>query len=200
MTQWVTASEGGRDRGPKAIARAWFETTTGPTRFFRNGVAPGDQAPGVTFAMMVVLLEELTRFVLVDDAYPVVAGDTLLSGVLWLGIAVVIVVPIALHLLAALQTLLLLPFAPDRGGVSETVQVYGYATAPCVFAGVPSPALRAVVGLYAFGLLAIGLATVHRTSVVRASVLGFVPGVLGYGYGFRALDGIFAILRSWYII
>lgn len=200
MTQWVSTAEGGRDRGPIAVARAWVEVTTAPSRFFQNGVAPGDQAPGVTFAMLVVFLEELTRFVLVEDAYPVVADDPLLSGVLWLGVAVVLVTPIALHLLAALQTLFLVPFASDRGGVSESVQVFGYATAPCAFAGIPVPGIRALAGLYAFGLLVIGLGTIHRISVSRAIVLGFLPGVLAYGYGFRALEGVFAVLRAWYII
>lgn len=200
MTQWVGSSAGGRDRGVGAVVRAWVEVMTAPRRFFRNGVAPGDQAPGVTFAMVVVLIEEVVRFVLVEDAYPVVAGEAVLSGVLWLGVAVVLVAPVSLHLLAALQTVLLVPFAPDRGGVSESVQVFGYATAPCVFAGIPTPEVRAIAGVYAFGLLVVGLATVHRVSGSRAIAIGFVPGLFAYGYGFRALDGILAVLRSWYII
>lgn len=200
MTQWVTSSEGGRDRGPRGVLRAWFEVTTAPSRFFRNGVAPGDQAPGVTFAMLVVLLEELTRFVLVDTAYPVIGGQALLSAVLWLGVVVVLVVPLSLHLLAALQTLLLVPFAADRGGVSESVQVLGYATAPCIFAGIPAPEVRALAGLYAFGLLVVGLGVVHRLSRTRAVLLGFLPGLFAYGYGFRALDAALVLLRRWYII
>lgn len=200
MTQWVQSEQGGRDLGARALARAWAEVTTKPTRFFRTGVAPGDQAPGVTFAMVVVFLAELARFVLVDDAYPVVAGEPALSGVLWLGVAVLLVAPVALHLLAAVLTLGLLALAPDRGGVSETVQVLGYASAPCVLAGVPAPGLRAVVGMYAFALLVVGIATVHRVSGRRAFVLALVPGVAAYGYGFRALDAIQTLLRDWYII
>jgi len=200
MTQWVESAAGGRDRGPRALARAWFEVTTAPARFFRTGVAPGDQAPGLTFAMVVVLLEELSRFALVDDAYPVVADQPLLSGALWLGVAVLLVAPAGLHLLAAVETVLLAALAPDRAGVSETVQVLGYATAPCALAGVPSPLVRAVCGLYAFALLVVGLETVHGVGRRRAIALALVPGVVAYGYGFRALDAILALLRGWYII
>ncbi|WP_227133785.1 YIP1 family protein [Halorubellus salinus] len=200
MTQWVESTEGGRDRGPRAVLRAWFEVATAPSRFYRTGVAPGDQAPGLTFAMLVVLVAEATRFVLVDDAYPVIADSELLSGALWLGVAVLLVAPAGLHLLAAVETLLLAALAPDRGGVSETVQVLGYATAPCVFAGIPAPEVRAICGLYAFVLLVVGVRVVHRVSTVRAVVLALVPGVVAYGYGFRALDAIETLLRNWYII
>lgn len=200
VTQWVASTDGGRARGVRAIARAWFEATTAPSRFFKTGVAPGDQAPGVTFAMTVVLLEELTRFALVDDPYPVVADEPLLSGVLWLGVAVVFVAPVALHLLAALQTLLLIVLAPDRGGVSESVQVLGYATAPCAFAGIPDPTVRAIAGLYAFALLVVGLQTVHGVTRRRALVVAAIPGTAAFGYGFRATDAIVTLLQNWYII
>lgn len=200
MTQWVESPEGGRDRGARAVARAWFEVTTAPSRFFRTGVAPGDQAPGLTFAMLVVLVEELTRFALIENAYPVVAGQPALSGALWLGVAVLLVAPAGLHLLAAIETVLLAALAPERAGVSETVQVFGYATAPCLFAGVPSPLVRAVCGAYAFALLVVGIGTVHDVSPRRATVLALVPGAIAYGYGFRAFGAIVAVLRNWYII
>jgi|AntDeeMinimDraft_4_1070355.scaffolds.fasta_scaffold00590_18 hypothetical protein len=200
MTQWVESPEGGRDRGLRAVVRAWFEVTTAPSRFFRTGVAPGDQAPGLTFAMVVVFIEELTRFVLVDGAYPVVAGQRTLSAVLWLGVAVLLVAPAGLHLLAAIETVLLAALAPDRSGVSETVQVFGYATAPCVLAGVPSPLVRSICGLYAFALLVVGIETVHDVPTDRAIVLALVPGAIAYGYGFRAFDAIATVLSNWYII
>jgi len=200
MTQWVESTEGGRDRGPRAVARAWFEVATAPSRFFRTGVAAGDQAPGLTFAMLVVLVAELTRFAFVPDAYPVVADSTLLSGALWIGVAVLLVAPAGLHLLAAVETLLLAVFAPDRGGVSETVQVLGYAAAPCVFAGIPAPVVRAVCGVYAFALLVVGIRVVHSVSTTRAVALALVPGVVAFGYGFRALAAIETLLRNWFII
>lgn len=200
MTQWVESTEGGRDRGPRAVARAWFEVATAPSRFFRTGVASGDQAPGLTFAMLVVLVAETTRFAFVPAAFPSVADSTLLSGALWIGVAVLLVAPAGLHLLAAVETLLLAALAPDRGGVSETVQVLGYASAPCVFAGIPAPAVRAVCGLYAFALLVVGIRVVHGVSTTRALALAFVPGCVAFGYGFRAFDAIVTLLRTWYII
>lgn len=200
MTQWVESTEGGRDRGPRAVARAWFEVATAPSRFFRTGVASGDQAPGLTFAMLVVLVAETTRFAFVPAAFPSVADSTLLSGALWIGVAVLLVAPAGLHLLAAVETLLLAALAPDRGGVSETVQVLGYASAPCVFAGIPAPAVRAVCGLYAFALLVVGIRVVHGVSTTRALALAFVPGCVAFGYGFRAFDAIVTLLRNWYII
>jgi hypothetical protein len=60
--------------------------------------------------------------------------------------------------------------------------------------------VRAVCGLYAFALLVVGIRVVHRVSTQRAVALAFVPGVVAYGYGFRALDAIVTLLRNWYII
>jgi hypothetical protein len=143
MTQWVERPEGGRDRGPVAVARAWLEVLVRPRRFFRTGVAPGDQAPGLVFAAVVVLAEEGVRFALVPGAFPVFAGQPLASAVLALAVAAVLVTPAVLHLTAALVTVelavltRLAGFAPDRGGVGETVQVLAYAAAPCALAGVP---------------------------------------------------------------
>lgn len=200
MTQWVEDREGGRDRGPAALACAWVEVLVRPRRFFRAAVAPGDQAPGLVFAMAVVLVAEATRYALVPDAHPVVAGAPRLSAALFLGATVLLVAPAALHLVAALQTLLLLPFASDRGGVSETVQVIAYASAPCALAGPPVPELRALCAAYGAWLLVVGLREVHGLSTRRAAVLGAPPAVLVFGYGFRGFAAAEILLRQWYLI
>jgi len=57
-----------RPRPRCARVRAWFEVLTRPRRFFERGVAPGDQAPGLVFASVVVLVEEASRFAVVDLA------------------------------------------------------------------------------------------------------------------------------------
>lgn len=185
MTQWVENPTGGRDRGPVAIARAWAEVLLRPQRFFRTGVAPGDQAPGLVFAGLVVFVEELTRLVLVPGAYAVIGGQPVASRALGLALAVVLVMPATLHLTAALQTVLLIPFAPDRGGVSETVQVLGYATAPCILAGPPLPALRLLCAGYGFVLLAIGMREIHDLGPVETVPLVAIPGAIVFGYGYR---------------
>ncbi|WP_435358782.1 YIP1 family protein [Haloarchaeobius sp. DFWS5] len=200
MTQWTENPSGGRDRGPAALIRAWAEVLVRPRRFFATGVAPGDQAPGLVFAMTVVLVEELVRFALVPDAFPIVAGNELLSATLWLALAVLFVTPAALHLVAALQTLLLIPTASERRGVSETVQILGYATAPCVVAGVPDPRVRAVVGIWGAVLLVVGLMTVHGLRWKRATLVGAIPASLAFGLGFRAFDAIGTLFRQWSVI
>ena len=55
VTQWVENSEGGRRRGPRGLGRAWLEVQVRPRRFFGSGVAPGDQAPALSFAVAVTL-------------------------------------------------------------------------------------------------------------------------------------------------
>ncbi|MFW6018274.1 MAG: YIP1 family protein [Halapricum sp.] len=188
MTQWIEDPEGGRDRGPRAVVRAWFEVLTAPRRFFRTGVAPADQAPGLFFLMAVVLVAEGGRYLLVADAAPAVSSHPIAGPVLALSLTVVLVAPVALHLLVALQTVVLLPLVADRAGVSETVQVLAYASAPCVFAGVPVPAVRLLCGVYGVVLLIVGLAVVHETSYWRATLAAIPTGALGFGYGFGAFE------------
>jgi hypothetical protein len=199
--EWFDAG-GGRPRGPAGLVQAWVAVLVSPQRFFRTAVARGDQAPGLLFAMAVVALEEATRFALVGPgaAYPVLGGRPLLSAVLWLGVAVFFVAPLALHLVAAVQTVLLVPFVEDRGGISETVQVLAYATAPCLVAGVPLPEVRAVVTAWGAVLLVFGVSEVHGPWFEPAAALSAIPAVLVFGYGFRGFDAVGTLLAKWYII
>jgi hypothetical protein len=194
VTQWVENPTGGRDRGPIALARAWLEVLVRPRRFFRSGVAPGDQAPGLAFVMAVVAIEEATRFALVPGAYPVIAGQRLASATLALLIAVGFIAPLALHLAAAIETLALIPVADDRAGVSETVQVIAYASAPCVLAGIPIPGLRIVCALYGTVLLVVGTSEVHAIGLVRAAVAAAVPALFVFGYAFRGIAAVSTVL------
>lgn len=185
MTQWVENPSGGRERGPAALARAWLEVLVRPRRFFERGIAPGDQAPGLVFAITVVLIEEAIRFALVPGAAPVFGGRPALSALFGLALAGLFIAPAVLHLTAALQTVLLMVVVPDRAGTSETVQTIAYATAPCVLAGVPSPTLRALVATYGAGLFLLGLRMVHDTDFLRVLVAGAIPAALVFGYAFR---------------
>lgn len=198
---WKDA-DGSRPPGPVGLVRAWTAVMSHPRRFFRDAVVPGDQAPGLLFAMAIVAIEEASRFALVGPgaAYPVLGGLPLLSAVLWLGVAVLFVVPVALHLVAAVQTLLLIPFVDDRGGVSETVQVLGYATAPCIVAGVPVPEVRAMAAIWGAVLLVLGVSEVHGPWFEHAAALSAVPAAIVFGYGFRGFDAIGTLLARWYII
>ncbi|PSP76418.1 hypothetical protein BRC81_12375 [Halobacteriales archaeon QS_1_68_20] len=190
----------GRPRGPAGFARAWLTVILHPRRFFREAVVPGEQAPGLLFAMAVVAVAETSRLLLVADAVPIDVGPAALSAAFWLGAAVLLVTPATLHLVAALQTVLLVPFVSDRGGVSETVQVLGYATAPCALAGLPSPELRALVTIWGFVLLALGIGEVHGPRFEPAAALAAVPGAIVFGYGFRGFAAVETVLRQWYVI
>jgi hypothetical protein len=112
----------------------------------------------------------------------------------------VLVAPAVLHLLAALQTLALMVTVRDRAGVSETVQVLAYATAPAPIAAAPIPELRVVCCLYGVMLTVVGLRIVHRTSTGRAAVAAALPAALLFGYGFGGFDALATLLRAWYII
>lgn len=190
MTQWAEESDRGRDRGPVAVVRAWAAILGRPRQFFREKVAPGDQAPGLTFAGAVVLAAESTRMATVEAAYPVVNGQPTLSAILWLLFVTVLVAPAGIHLVAALQTIILIGTVEDRAGVSETVQVICYSFAPCVLAGVPSPWVQSAVVLWGAGLLVVGIATVHDIRVWEAVPVVAVPAVLVYGYGFAGTGAV----------
>lgn len=185
VTTWVDEPGGGRARGPRGLARAWVEVLVRPRRFFRHGVAAGDQAPGLSFAMVVVAVEEATRLALVPGAVPALAGGRLPAALLVVGLATVLVAPLGLHLVAGLQTLVLRALVAERAGVGQTVQVVAYATAPCALSGVPWPALRFACAAYGTWLLVVGLAVVHGTSRWRAAAAAVVPAAIVFWYGFR---------------
>lgn len=196
MTRWARDPGVGRPRGPVGLVRSWATILVRPHRFFASKVAPADQAPGITFLAAVVLVEESIRFALVEDAYVVVGGRPLQSAVLWLLVAVVLVAPAVVHLVAALQTLLLMATVEERAGVGETVQVLCYATAPCVLAGVPDARVRALCVGYGAVLYLVGLATVHGSGPVATLAAGALPATLVFGVGFRGIAALRAVAET----
>lgn len=196
MTTWVTDPSGGRDRGPKAVFRAWVEVMLRPRRFFRTGVAPGDQGPGLSFAMAVTTVAAGTHLATRPDYATVVGDSALASLVLVFALYVVLIGPVVLHLVAAIQTLGLVALVPDRGGVSETVQVLAYAASPCVFAGVPSPELRVLVAAWGAVLLCLGTIVVHNASPLRGVATALLPTLIIFGYGFGGLGAVEQLLSG----
>lgn len=196
MTTWIENPEGGRKRGPVGLARAWIEVIVRPRRFFQNGIAPGDQSPGLAFAIVVVIGYVATQFTFSPGSMPVIqggGGQRVVSLVLTFLLVVVFVTPVALHLIAALQTVLLVPLVEERAGVSETVQVIAYAAAPCVLAGIPVPGLRLLTTVYGTVLLVIGISIVHDTSVPRAVAATVLPALLVFGSGFLGIHAFQSI-------
>ncbi|WP_148414517.1 YIP1 family protein [Haloferax sp. KTX1] len=168
-----------------------------PRQFFRDGVAPGDQAPGLVFAIAVALVYQGLGFALAPATIPAIEGGPVVSALVALLVVALFVAPALLHLTAAIQTALLIPLLSRRAGVSETVQVIAYAAAPCAFAGLPIPGVRALCAVYGAVLLVVGISEVHRTTVPKAAVAAAVPAGLVFGYafgGFRALSELAAAL------
>ena len=200
MTTWVENPSGGRERGPRGIARAWIEVVVRPRQFFRNGVAPGDQAPGLVFAIAVAVAYAIGLFTFAPERLPALAGGWMVSAILALAVVALVIAPAVLHLIAALQTVILIVAVRDRAGISETVQVIAYASAPCALAGAPIPELRAACALYGAGLLVLGVREIHETATWRAVAATAVPAALVFGYGFRGFDALATLLTRWYII
>jgi hypothetical protein len=161
-----------------------------PRHFFRTKVAPGDQAPGLTFAAAVVFAAETVRIAVFGGAYPVVSGRPVASAVFWVLLVTVLIAPAGIHLTAALQTVVLIATVDDRAGVSETVQVICYALAPCVLVAVPDVRVQAVAALWGAALLVVGTATVHDVPVSTALPVAAVPALLVFGYGFGGVEAV----------
>ena len=193
VTTWVENPRGGRDRGPRGVARAWVEVLVRPWRFFRVGVAPGDQAPGLVFGVGTAFCYAVGLFASTPTAIPSLGAGLVGSALLALLGICLFVAPAALHLTAAVQTVILIPLVPDRAGVSETVQVLAYAAAPCALAGAPIPELRVVCAAYGTVLPVVGIVEVHRTSVSRAAVAAAVPAALVFGHGFGGFAAFAAL-------
>ena len=195
----------GRARGPRGIVQAWIAVLTRPTRFFARGVVPGDQAPGLTFAAVVAGVFTLGWTATEPAVVPSIAESVALSAVVVVLVVTALAAPVGLHLTAALATLSLLVASVDvtpsfrlleRCGVSETVQVVAYASAPMALAGPAIPGLRMLCGAYATLLLLLGLRTVHETTPLRTLVAGVPPALFGYGVGYRVVAAVRTVLGA----
>ncbi|WP_411965809.1 YIP1 family protein [Haloferax sp. YSMS24] len=179
------------------MLRAWVAVLVRPRQFFRDGVAPGDQAPGLLFAIAVALVYQGLQYTFAPATIPAIEGGPVVSAVIALLVVALFVAPALLHLTAAIQTALLIPLLSRRAGVSETVQVIAYAAAPCALASVPIPGLRALCVVYGATLLTIGISEVHQTSLAKAALGAAVPAGVVFGYafgGFRAISNLAAAL------
>jgi len=199
VTSWIEDPVGGRARGPRGLARAWVEALIRPQRLFANGVSPGDQAPALTFAVVVAAAFTLGWIAVDPTAVPGIVGSASLSALILLLVVIALAAPVGLHLTAAVATVSVIVASidvdgglslRDRGGVSETVQVVAYASSPMALAGPPIPELRVVCSAYATVLLLVGFRTVHGTTPLRTLAAGMPPAVLGYGVGYRTVASL----------
>ena len=98
MTTWVENPEGGRERGARGLVRAWLELLTRPRRFFRNGISPGDQSPGLSFVIVVSFCYTAVRFATLPAARPGFFASEAASVLVGLLLATFIIGPVGLHL------------------------------------------------------------------------------------------------------
>ncbi|KAB1188210.1 MULTISPECIES: YIP1 family protein [Haloferax] len=196
MTTWVETPREGRDRGVTGIFRAWIAVLVRPRQFFRDGVAPGDQAPGLLFAIAVALVYQSLQYAFAPATIPAIEGGPVVSAVVALLVIALFVAPALLHLTAAIQTALLIPLLSRRAGVSETVQVIAYAAAPCALASIPIPGLRALCAVYGAILLAIGISEVHQTSLAKAALASAVPAGVVFGYAFGGFEAVSSLAAT----
>ncbi|MGM0606408.1 MAG: YIP1 family protein [Halobacteriota archaeon] len=200
MTTWVRSPRAGRNRGVAGLVRAWIDVIGEPRAFFRDGVTPGDQEAGLTFLVAVTVAYVGGTLLVTPESVigeggwvPIVGGSVLLSGVLVVAIAAIFLAPFGLHLVAALQTVVLAATIDDRAGVSETVQVIAYASAPCALAWVPVAPLQVLLVGYGAVLLFVGVSIVHDVSVKTAAVVGAVPAAVVFGWAFGGFEAATAL-------
>ncbi|MFB6186403.1 MAG: YIP1 family protein, partial [Halobacteriaceae archaeon] len=174
----------------------WVGVMQNPRKFFERVIIPGDQAPGLTFAMTVtgIYLLSLVTF----RTAPILSNaiQSVLSGVVLIGIFIAIITPLVIHLLAAIQTVLLMVFIADRGSVSETVQLICYAAAPGIFMGIPILLVQIAAGVYGISLYIIGVRVVHNVSFSKAIIVGIVPASILFGYGFQMMNALHQMISS----
>jgi len=187
VTTWIENPSGGRARGPAAMVRAWIEVLVRPRRFFETGVGPGDQAPGLTFAVAVAVAYAAGWMAVDPGTIPGIADSAALSGLVTLLVVGLLAAPAGLHLSAATAVIPLSLVVEDRAGVSETVQVLAYATAPMALAGAPIPALRVGCGCYGAALLVYGFRRIHATTWPRAGLAAVLPTLFAFGVGYRVI-------------
>ena len=159
-----------------------------PRQFFATAVRAHDQAPAVYHIIVIGVITATLRLAL--GPVPGVGGSPLVGAVVWIAVTGLFIAPVTLHLAAAVATVMLIIAAPDRAGISMTVQVWAYAATPVVLTAAGHPVLTIIGVGAAAGLTVIGTAEVHRLSVPRASIAAAVPIVIVYGIG---LGGISAL-------
>tara|TARA_Y100000996_G_scaffold371739_1_gene320241 strand:+ start:506 stop:1045 length:540 start_codon:yes stop_codon:yes gene_type:complete len=172
---------------PQEWVRNWIAIIIHPKGFFEKKIKSGKQSDGLIFAMVVVMIEEGSRIIIHTPW-------TVTYFFISLGVAVLIVTPILLHIVAAIQTLLLRMGAKNRKGIGATVQVIGYSIAPCIFAGFAIPSLRVLCAIYGSILLIIGLKEVHDVSLRKAFLISIIPAIIVFGLLFRGILALNSLL------
>lgn len=208
MSQRVGKTAGGlaRDFGRwlvligRTYLHVWITALLAPWLCFRTYVLDRDQTRAIGFAAVVTVVWLLAGVLAGTVSYPVLGGMPAASLLLWLVLLSLVAVPIGIHLLSFVATLILVATVSERAPVSATVQVVAFAMAPAVFLSIPVVEVQAIVGVYGALLLIYGLRVVHETSFWRALLAGAIPAYLLYALGFGADAALYEVLRAFTII
>lgn len=193
LAEWVR-------RSVSVVYDLWLLAMFFPWRCFRHHVRPRDQSLAIVFAMSMVAVWAVVRALVGALSHPALGSGGWLSAAIWIVLRVVVVTPVALHLLAAVATVILVAVAPDRGGVSETVQVIAYSMAPVPLLSIELVGVQAVAALYGVILMWYGTRIVHRVPFERALLVVALPAYMLYAMGFGVDAAIAELLRHWYIL
>ena len=162
----------------------WLKVMTKPHLFFGEMMEESGQGEGLIFVMVLVAIEEGSRLAWIGLEYSIII----------LGVTVFIATPILLHIVAAIQTVLLRFVKKDRNEMSLTVKVICYSISPCVFMGLTVPFLRIICAVYGWLILVIGIKEAHGVSMRNALLVTAVPSIIIFGYMFRGLLSIEALI------
>jgi hypothetical protein len=162
----------------------WLKVMTKPRLFFREMMGESGQGEGLVFVMVLATVEEGSRLIWIGSEYIIII----------LGITVFIATPILLHIVAAIQTILLRFVKKDRNGMSLTVKVICYSLSPCIFMGLTVPFLRVICAVYGWAILVIGIKEAHGVSMRNALLVTAIPSIIIFGYMLRGLLSIEALV------
>ncbi len=192
MTTETTERAGGRARGPRGLARAWATVLGRPRRFFRTGVGPGDQAPGLTFAAAVAAAFVLGWVVTDPGVVPGIADSTALSAAVVVLLVTALAAPVGLHLTAAVATvsLIVASLEPVERVSLRDWGVASAAVAALVVAALATPlGGRLVAGVAAGALLVAGFGIHGRFTLRDRGGVSETVQVVAYASAPMALAG-----------
>lgn len=180
--------------------RIWVTALVTPGRCVTEYRLDRDQTRAVGYGVAVVAAWLAVGVTAGTVSHPVIGGMSTVSLVLWFALLGVLVVPVGLHLLAFVTTLVLIATVPERAPVSDTVQALAFGMSPAVLLAVPIVEVQAFVALYGSLALLYALRVVHGTSIWRAMLAGVLPAYLLFYVGFGAADATVEVLQAYYLI
>ncbi len=171
---------------PGNLVATWWESLTGPERFFERVDFQGPFARPLLYYLIVSIISSLftvawglggtqdaTLAFLSQELGLDARGALLLSFFLspFYALALLAVGSLVMHLFVLL-------LAPEHGGLGTTARVICYASGPAVLTIVPYVGVW-LAWLWSLVLLVVGVRGAHRTSVGRATAVVLLPYAIG---------------------